>query len=96
MPDQKTKGAALGARNQEYSTNLSGQSDSGYDLDIETDDHVYYQGFIRKDDGYSFGPPIMATVLCNSEDKAYDELEKELAFYCKRKSSGKWTSSQEN
>jgi hypothetical protein len=31
----------------------------------------------------------MTTMLCNSEDKAYDELEKELAFYCKQKSSGK-------
>jgi hypothetical protein len=88
MPDHKPKETTRGQRIQEYCTILWGKSDSGYDLDIETDHHMYYQGFIRKDNGYCFGPPIIATMLCSSADKAYDEMEKELAFYCKQKSSG--------
>jgi hypothetical protein len=51
MPDQKSKGAAQGERIQELCTILWGKSDYGYDLEIETDDHVYYQAFVRKDNG---------------------------------------------
>ena len=89
MPDQKSKGAGQCERIQNYCTILWGESDTGYDLDIETDDYFYYQAFIRKDNGYCFGNPIMASAVCTSADKAYDELEKELAFYCKNKSNGK-------
>jgi hypothetical protein len=82
MPDQKSKGAAQGERIQEYCTILWEEGDYGYDLEIETDDHVYYQAFIRKDNGYSFGDPAMATMLCKSADRACDELEMRLRISC--------------
>lgn len=89
MPDQKPKGTTRGERIQEYCTILWGKSENGYDMDVETDDCANYIGFIRKDNGYNFGTPLMATGLYKSADRVYDELEKELAFYCKHKSNGK-------
>jgi len=52
-----------------------------YDFDVETDDWEEYWCIIRKDLGSSFGPPLTMTGLCNSEDEAWNELERMLGLW---------------
>ncbi|KAH6953794.1 hypothetical protein BKA56DRAFT_604393 [Ilyonectria sp. MPI-CAGE-AT-0026] len=56
-----------------------GQGD--YDIEIETDDWVVYQGFVRKDFGTEFGPVLTGTLPCNSSDHAYRVLDRMLSVW---------------
>ncbi|KAH6988416.1 hypothetical protein EDB80DRAFT_730073 [Ilyonectria destructans] len=68
------------ARYQRIQANCAiiwGQGD--YDIEIETDDRVDYQAFVRKDFGNEFGPPLAVTWLCKSSDHAWRELDRMLS-----------------
>jgi hypothetical protein len=39
--------------------------DSDYEFDVETDDWINYWGFVKKDFGFFFGPPLTMTALCS-------------------------------
>jgi len=54
--------------------------DGDYDLDIETDDWVNWQCNVKRDYGDAFGPPLTMNGLCNSQDRAWSELNECLMF----------------
>lgn len=53
-------------------------SDCEYDLDIETDDYEHYACLVKKDFGHSFGPPLTITSCCDSDEAAWEELDRML------------------
>ena len=55
--------------------------DFEYDLDIETDDYLYYTCHVKKDFGTSFGPPLTMTSLCPSPEAAWAELDRMLSLW---------------
>jgi hypothetical protein len=81
-----SEGALQGKRIQDLCQILWGNYD--YELDIETDDWEVYQCIVRKDFGSSFGPPLTMTGLCNSEDEAWNELERMLGLWATQVQSG--------
>jgi hypothetical protein len=52
-----------------------------YELDVETDDWEEYWCIVRKDLRLSYGPPLTTTALCNSEDEAWNELQRMLGLW---------------
>jgi hypothetical protein len=79
-------GVLQGKRIQDLCKALWGNYE--YELDIETDDWEVYQCIVRKDFGSSFGPPLTMTGLCNSEDEAWNELERMLGLWATQVQSG--------
>jgi hypothetical protein len=65
-------------RIENYCTIIWGISTNGFELDVETDDWETYSAMVRKDNGDSFGPPLMMTGICRSQDEACEELERML------------------
>lgn len=63
--------------------------DGDYDLDLETDDRITYYVVVKKDYGTSFGPLLMMTGICHSEDHAWGELDRMLNTWAKQKLSGR-------
>jgi len=62
--------------------------DGDYDLDIETDDWVNWQCSVKRDYGDEFGPPLTMTGLCNSQDRAWSELNRMLDVWARQVQSG--------
>jgi hypothetical protein len=62
--------------------------DCNYDLDLETDDWVTYTVAVRREFGTSFGPLLTMTGFCNSEDRAWNELERMLSLWAIQVQSG--------
>ncbi|KAH8816320.1 hypothetical protein F5884DRAFT_852763 [Xylogone sp. PMI_703] len=62
--------------------------DGVYDFDIETDDYITWFGYVKKDFGLDLGPPLTMTGLCNSEDRAWNELERMLGVWARQVQSG--------
>jgi hypothetical protein len=59
-----------------------------YDFDIETDDYINYICYVKKDFGYSFGPPLTLTSLCHSSEAAWGELDRMLELWAKQVKRG--------
>jgi hypothetical protein len=74
-----SEGAPRGKRIEGLCKIVWGECD--YELDAETDDWEKYSCIVRKDFGTSFGPPLTMTGLCNSEDEAWNELERMLGLW---------------
>jgi hypothetical protein len=74
------------ARSQriEASSRIIWGDDCEYDLDLETDDYVYYACIVKKDFGLSFGPPLTMTSLCSSEEEAWTELDRMLGLWAQQ------------
>ena len=55
--------------------------DDIYDIDLETDDYIWYTCIVKKDFGDAFGPPLTMTGLCHSSEHAYRELDRMLKIW---------------
>lgn len=73
-------------RIQNYCETIWGPDD--YEIDTETDDYEKYQAFVKKDYGDSYGPLLTMTPICNSNDRAWNELERMLALWAVVAQSG--------
>jgi uncharacterized protein YajQ (UPF0234 family) len=62
--------------------------DSDYEFDVETEDSMKYWGFVKKDFGFFFGPPLTMTALCNSRENAWNELDRMLDVWARQGQSG--------
>jgi hypothetical protein len=51
-------------------------------IEIESDDYIDYNAYIRKDFRYYVGDLVIATRACSSVEKVCDDLERMLAIRC--------------
>lgn len=79
-------GVLQGKRIQDFCTALWGNYE--YELDIEIDDLEVYQCIVREDFGSSFVPPLTMAGLCNSEDEAWNEVNRMLGLSATQVQSG--------
>lgn len=59
-----------------------------YDLDLETDDWETYWAVVKKDYETSFGPPLIITEICPSDEHAWRELDRMLGVWARQIQSG--------
>ncbi|KAH7401418.1 hypothetical protein BKA66DRAFT_565058 [Pyrenochaeta sp. MPI-SDFR-AT-0127] len=50
-------------------------ADMDFDIEIETDDHYYFQTFVREDRGLEFGPILTMSPLYHGSETAWRELD---------------------
>jgi hypothetical protein len=60
--------------------------DGDYDLDIETDDWEIWQCIVKRDFGDAFEPLTM-TGLCNSQEQAWNELDRMLDVWARQRTA---------
>lgn len=78
--------AAQGERIQASCRIIWGPGD--YDIDVKTDDWVYYQAAVCQDFGTFFGVPLTMTGLCRSYEHARDELDRMLRVWARQTQTG--------
>ncbi|KAF2430154.1 hypothetical protein EJ08DRAFT_649944 [Tothia fuscella] len=81
------QGTDIGRRIEANCARIWG-ADAQYDLDMETNDNIHYQRFVKKDFGDSFSAPLIATVSCRGEAAALAQLDRELAQLADHVESG--------
>ena len=67
-----------------------------YDLDVDTDDHIYYYCLVKKDYGDRLGPLLTMTGLCRSSDAAWTELDRMLGSWAMQVQRGTPKTKDEN
>ena len=64
-------------------------ADKEFEINIETGDYHYYLCFVRQDHGFSFGPTLVMTNVCNGSDRAWNELDRMLRLWARQVESGR-------
>jgi hypothetical protein len=62
--------------------------DGDYDIDIDNEWCTTYWASVKKDFGLSFGPPLIMTGICDSQDHAMRELDRMLFDWARQIRSG--------
>lgn len=78
---------AQGERIQANCKIIWGDSEYGYEIEVETDDWTIYQGYVKKDFGLSYGPLLIMTGFCSSDENTWKELDRMLDGMAKHKLS---------